>query len=81
MLGVERKEVYILRTSKYESGKKVINLLLIADGEHYTAIKSLSRLLKSSNTKHKCKHFCMNCVQGSSTEISRDKHFERTAKQ
>ena len=54
MLGVERKEVYILRRSKYESGKKVVNLLLIADGEqrHYMAIKSLSRLLKSSNTKH-----------------------------
>ena len=43
------------------------NLLLISeDGiNHYTAIKSLSRLLKSSNTKHKCKqHFCMNCLQG-----------------
>ena len=54
MLGVERKEVYILRRSKYESGKKVVNLLLIADREqrHYMAIKSLSRLLKSSNTKH-----------------------------
>ena len=39
---------------------------------HYTAIKSLSRLL---NTKHKCKqHFCMNCLQGFTQESSRDQH-------
>ena len=53
--------------------------MLVADGEHrlYTAIKSLSRLLKSSNIKHKCKqHFCMSCFQGFSSEISRDKHFK-----
>ena len=42
---------------------------------HYTAIKSLSTLLKSSNTKHKCKqHFCMNCLQGFTQESSRDQH-------
>ena len=42
---------------------------------HYTVIKSLSRLLKSSNTKHKCKqHFCMTCLQGFTQESSRDKH-------
>ena len=42
---------------------------------HYTAIKSLSRLLKSSSTKHKCKqHFCMNCLQGFTQESSRDQH-------
>ena len=52
---------------------------LIANGErrHYTAIKDLSRLLRSSNSKHKCKqHFCMNCLQGFSYEERRDKHFE-----
>ena len=40
---------------------------------HYTAIKSLSRLLssKNSNTKHK-QHFCMNCLQGFMQESSRD---------
>ena len=73
LLAVEGKKVYILRRSKYESGKKVINKLLIDNKKwrHYTAIKSLSRLLKSSNTKHKCKqHFCMNCLQGFPTEIS-----------
>ena len=43
---------------------------------HYTAIKSLSRLLTSRNTKHKCKqHFCMNCSQGFTLESSRDEHY------
>ena len=40
---------------------------------HYTAIKSLSRLLGSSNTKHKCKqYFCTNCLQSFTLESSRD---------
>ena len=54
-----------------------VNLLMVSeDGiNHYTAIKGLSRLLKSSNTKHKCKqHFCMNCLQGFIQESSRDQH-------
>ena len=54
-----------------------INLLMVSeDGiNHYTAIKSLNRLLKSSNTKHKCKqHFCMNCLQRFMQESSRDQH-------
>ena len=40
-------------------------------------IKSLIRLLGSSNSKHKRKqHFCLNCLQGFHSETSRDKHFE-----
>ena len=56
ILGVEENKFYILRGKKYDYRKKVVNLLLIADGEqrHYTAIKSLSRLLRSSNTRYKC---------------------------
>ena len=54
-----------------------INLLMVSeDGiQHYTAIKSLSRLLssKNSNTKHK-QHFCMNCLQSFTQELSRDQH-------
>ena len=54
-----------------------INLLMVSeDGiRHYTAIKSLSRLLssKNSNTKRK-QHFCMNCLQGFTQELSRDQH-------
>ena len=38
-------------------------------------IKSLSRLLTSSNTNHKCKHyFCTNCLQSFTLESSRDEH-------
>ena len=50
--------------------------MISEDGiNHYTAIKSLSRLLRSSNTKHKCKqYFCTNCLQGFLLEASQDKH-------
>ena len=42
---------------------------------HCKAIKSLSKLLRSSNTKHKCKqYFCTNRLQGFSLEASRDEH-------
>ena len=59
--------------------KKQVNLLIIVDGEkrHYTAIKSISRLLKSLNATHKGGyHFCMNCLNGFRTESARDKHYE-----
>ena len=43
---------------------------------HYTAIKSLSRLLSSSNSKHKRKqYFCTNCLQDFTLELSRDQHY------
>ena len=42
---------------------------------HYTAIKSLSRLLRSSNSKHHGKqYFCMNCLHDFPAEASRDLH-------
>ena len=45
--------------------------------KHYVAIKSLSRLLSSQNTKHKGKeYFCMNCFQGFNEESSRDEHLD-----
>ena len=59
------------RNAKY---KKQVNLLMIVDGEkrHYTAIKSISRLLKSLNATHKCAyHFCMNCFHGFRTGPAR----------
>ena len=41
------------------------------------AIKSLSRLLGSRNTKHKCrKYFYLNCLQDFHSELSRDKHYQ-----
>ena len=50
--------------------------MISKDGiNHYTAIKSLSRLLSGSNSKHKCKqHFCINCLQWFDQELSRDRH-------
>ena len=39
--------------------------------------RGISRLLTSSNSKHKCKrHFCQTCLQGFHSEESRDKHFK-----
>ena len=88
VLAVEGRDIYIHREGWRMMGPagpgscsdpmgREINLLMVSeDGiNHYTAIKSLSRLLKSSNTKHKCKqHFCMNCLQGFMQESSRDQH-------
>ena len=55
-----------------------INLLMITENgiNHYTAIKSLSRLLSSKNCNTKRKqHFCMNCLQGFTLVSSRDEHY------
>ena len=81
VLTVEGRDIYIHRKSNYKSDRE-INLLMISEGPtgpasgdgiwHYTAIKGSSRLLRSSNTKHKCKqHFCMNCLQGFTLESRR----------
>ena len=54
-----------------------INLLLISEDDkwHYTAIKSLSRLLTIKNSKHAHKrYFCTNCLQRFQLEKSRDEH-------
>ena len=51
----------------------------MVDGEkrHYAAIKSLSGLLGSSNSKHGHKqHFCLNCLQGFHSIESRGNRFE-----
>ena len=75
VLAVEGKDIYIHRKGRRMDLE--INLLLISEDRinHYTAIKSLSRLLKSSNTKHKCKqHFCSNWLQGFTQESGRDQH-------
>ena len=44
---------------------------------HYTVIKSISKLLKPLNAIHKgAYNFCLNCLNGSGTELARDKHYE-----
>ena len=52
ILGLEDKEIHIL--GKGRTHNRGLDLLMISENEinHYTAIKSLSRLLRSSNTKH-----------------------------
>ena len=75
VLAVEGRDIYIHR--KGQRMGREINLLMVSEDGiwHYTAIKSLSRLLsgKNSNTEHK-QHFCMNCLQGFTQELSRDQH-------
>ena len=74
-----KEQLDICRKSMNNDRSKTVSLLLIvdADKKHYTVIKSLSRLLRSENTKHEeSQEFCISCLQGfSSTEV-RDKHFE-----
>ena len=75
ILAVEGRDIYIHR--KGQRVGREINLLMVSEDGiwHYTAIKSLSRLLSSKNSNTKCKqHFCMNCLQGFMQESSRDQH-------
>ena len=75
VLLVENKDIYICRKGIRRDHE--INLLLISEGgiQHYTTIKSLSRLLASKNSKHAHKqHFCNNCLQGFTLESRRDEH-------
>ena len=75
ILAVEGRDIYIHRKG-WRMGREINLLMVSEDGiNHYTVIKSLSILLKSTNTKHKCKqHFCMNCLQGFMQESSKDQH-------
>ena len=75
VLAVEGRDIYIHRKGR-RMGPEISLFMVSEDGIwHYTAIKSLSRLLssKNSNTKRK-QHFCMNCLQGFTQELSRDQH-------
>ena len=76
VLTVEGRDIYIHRKGWSMMGRE-INLLMVSEHGiwHYTAIRSLSRLLssKNSNSKHK-QHFCMNCLQGFMQESSRGQH-------
>ena len=76
ILAFENKKVYICRKGKEYD--RVANLMLITDNnkKHYVAIKSLSRLLRSSNTKNeKAQYFCINCLRGFSEKESRDEYY------
>ena len=78
VLALKGSGIYIARKSERKASKNV-NLLLITNGKHrhYMAINSLSRLLGSRNSKHSHKqYFCLHCLQGFHSELSRDKHYE-----
>ena len=52
---------------------------MVVEGEkgHFTAIKSISRLLSGLNGKSsRAHHYCMNCLNGFRTVSARDKHYE-----
>ena len=76
----KNQNIYSVRRSdRNVKCKKQVNLLMRVDGEnrHHTAIKSISRLLKSLNATHKgAYHFCMNWLNGFRTASARDKHYE-----
>ena len=75
ILVIEDRQVYICR--KGGNYERIANLMLITENnrKHYVAIKSLSRLLFSQNTKHNGKeYFCTNCLQGFWEESSRNEH-------
>ena len=75
LLVTENRQIYVCR--KGGNYERIINLMLITESnsKHYVAIKFLSRLLQSQNTKHKEKeYFYMNCLQGFWKEKSRDEH-------
>ena len=76
-----KKGIFTARRSEFNCNrKKQVNLLMVVDGEnrHYTAIKNISRLLKSLNGKNHqgTYHYCINCLNGFRTESARDKHYE-----
>ena len=76
IVALEDKKVYICRKGKEYD--RVANLMLITDHnkKHYVMIKSLKRLLSRQNSKHKeSQHFCINCLQGSAEQKSRDEHY------
>ena len=80
ILAVENRKVYICKKGKdYD---RSANLMLItgddenSNKKHYIAVKSLSRLLSSQNSKNKgIQYFCINCLNGFTSEISRDEHY------
>jgi hypothetical protein len=72
---IEGQKIQCIRAIRYERNKHY-NILLIQDhalnyregNYHYVAIKNLSRLIRSQQTKHKSKmHFCLKCFQHKKT--------------
>ena len=81
VLFASKNSIYTARRSEFNAQRqKQVNLLMIVEGEnrHYTAVKNLSRLLSKLNAaNHRQKyHYCINCLNGFTTESARNKHYE-----
>ena len=63
VLGLEGRDIYLLRSIEYRD-RKVINLLLITEGDNrrYTCIEYFFRLLRSMNAKHHSGFMRWNCL-------------------
>ena len=75
VFGYEDKQFYPIRVSK-QTDEKVLNLLLITDGEkqHYILIKDFNRMMYHKTKHQHRKHFRMHCLQYFSTEKILAKH-------
>ena len=75
VFGYEDKQFYPIRVSK-QTNEKVLNLLLITDGEkqHYILIKDFNRMMYHKTKHQHRKHFRMHCLQYFSTEKILAKH-------
>ena len=74
------QNIYTVCRSKHNvECEKQVNLLMIEDRgkRHYTAIKSISRLLSKLNGRTRLAyHYCINCLNGFRTVSARDKHYD-----
>ena len=75
VFGYKDKQFYPIRVSK-QTNEKVLNLLLITDGEkqHYILIKDFNRMMYHKTKHQHRKHFRMHCLQYFSTEKILAKH-------
>ena len=73
----DNKQLLPIRISK-EKHNKVLNLLLIADGQkqHYVLIKDFNKFMFHQTNHKEKKHFCMYCLQCFSSERVLNNHTE-----
>ena len=68
VFGYEDRQFYPIFVSK-GNNEKVLNLLLISDGEkqHYVFIKDFNRMMYNKTKHQHRKYFCLHCLQRRST--------------
>ena len=75
VFGYEEGQKYPIRISK-EKFNSCLNLLLITEGEvqHYCLIKDFNKFMYNQTKHNERKHFCMYCLQCSSSKEHLEKH-------